>query len=130
MLIVKIEASENGSHKNQTATFCPEGYAILPEYLVPEHFPFFTIDSIEEGIITAVTDGIFPGVPAEERRRRAYETEQIISYGDTMLTVDAAREICSEYMCEDTDRARQIVSELTEKITVAKAAIREREGEE
>ena len=131
MIIVKIEPNENGSHNNQTASFCPDGYAILPDYLIPEHFPFFTIDKIEEGIITELTDGTFPPVEIspEQRREKAYETESIIEYNNEMITVDAARAICMEYAYENTDRAKQIVAELIEKITEAKETIRRREAD-
>lgn len=62
---------------------------------------------------------------AEEKREYAYETEPIIEYGNGVITVDAARNICEEYAYEDTDRAKAIVSELIAKITVAKQTIRE-----
>lgn len=129
MLIVKIDPNENGSHNNQTATECFDGWAILPSELIPEHFPFFTIDEIDGDTIKAVTDGEYPAVEIspEQRREIAYETEPIIEYNGAMITVDAARNVCMEYDYEDTDRARLIVTELIAKITEAKETIRERE---
>ena len=128
MRIVKREQNENGSYSNQTASVCRDGWYILPDELVPEHFPFFDIVSVDGDTITEVTDGEFPAVPAEERRKAAYETEPIIEYDGGLITVDEAREICLEYWFENTERANEIVLELTDKITAAKNAIREREG--
>ena len=65
-----------------------------------------------------------------EKRECAYETEAIIEYGEETITVDGARNICAEYQFEDTDRARGIVADLTTKITVAKAEIRQKYPDE
>ena len=42
MRIVEIKALENGSHRNQTGHFksIPEGYAVVPDDMSLENFPF------------------------------------------------------------------------------------------
>ena len=127
MILIKREQNANGSYSNQTSSALIDGYYILPEELMPPHFPFFTIDSVDGDTITAVTDGEYPAVPAEDRRKQAYETEPIIEYNGGLITVDEARNICLEYYFESTERAVEIVDELTAKITDAKEQIRGRD---
>ena len=82
MQIIEIAALENGAHRNQTGefTFIPFGWAVVPDALVMENFPFG--EAVAENIngvptITGWTPGIVPDVvepvaePTELERLRA-----------------------------------------------------------
>jgi hypothetical protein len=55
MRIIEIEALGNGAHRNQTGTFktIPEGWAMIPDNMETENFPFGEIEVNEiDGIMT------------------------------------------------------------------------------
>lgn len=60
-----------------------------------------------------------------QRRQNAYATRPMIEFGNDIITVDEARNICGEYMYDGTEKAAQIIAELSAKIAAAKEAIRE-----
>ena len=66
MRIVQIEKLENGAHRNQTITnlsHIPHGWAVVPEDMVTENFPFGDLTAEEvEGVMTVTswTPGIIP----------------------------------------------------------------------
>ena len=74
MKIIEIVALENGAHNNQTintGTFwgvaaktfpVPDGWAILPEDMVCENFPFgeITVDGSNPPVVTSWTPGESP----------------------------------------------------------------------
>ncbi len=53
MIIIEIQALENGSHRNQTGNFktIPEGWAVIPENMETLNFPFGVIETEDEDII-------------------------------------------------------------------------------
>lgn len=62
MRIIKIEAYPNGAHANQTTSAeitVPEGWAVIPDEMVCENFPFGTI-TVADGIVTSWTPGTVP----------------------------------------------------------------------
>ena len=65
MRIIEIQAQENGAHRNQTGPFStiPEGWAVIPDDMETESFPFGDV-AVEEldGVptVTAWTPGIVP----------------------------------------------------------------------
>lgn len=61
---------------------------------------------------------------AAEKRKYAYETEALIDNDGEMITIDAARNICLEYMFDGTERSSEIINNLSNLIAVAKADIR------
>lgn len=70
MRIVKIEAFDNGAHSNQTSNigFVPEGYAVIPDDMETENFPFGEVEAEEiDGVMTVTkwTPGEIPE-PVEE----------------------------------------------------------------
>lgn len=124
MRIVEIAALENGAHRNQTSHVCPDGWAIIPDNMECENFPFGT-PTVEDGIVTAWEAGVIPAEPepsAEERREIAYNTEKIIEWEDKMVTVTHAALLWQYYAAEGSARA----DELTTLIAAAKADIRGR----
>jgi hypothetical protein len=66
MKIVEIKALPNGAHRNQEGEFftIPEGYAIIPEGMELENFPFGEVIAEEiDGVMTVT--GWKPGVIPE-----------------------------------------------------------------
>ena len=62
MRIIEMKALPNGAHRNQTCdiSFVPEGWAVIPEEMeIPATFPFVNIE-VEDGIVTAITEGVVP----------------------------------------------------------------------
>lgn len=65
MRIVEIKALENGAHRNQEGTFhtIPEGWAVVPDNLTTENFPFGEIVVEEiDGVktVTVWNPGVLP----------------------------------------------------------------------
>ena len=55
MKMIEIASLENGGHRNQTFHgTLPDGWAVVPEELVTEHFPFgsVTVEASPEGVMT------------------------------------------------------------------------------
>ena len=127
-----IEYAPSAVTIENTTYFIPTGeqYAELGYYPVddtprPEGmFYSYTWEMIGGKVTRVWHEEPDPRTP-EEKREYAYETEPIIEYGNGIITVDEARNICDEYTYEDTDRAKEIVAELITKITAAKQHIRE-----
>ena len=67
MLLIELEALENGAHRNQRSDTAfpviPEGYAAVAEELEEEawgYLPFINITEVTDGVITGVEQGIIP----------------------------------------------------------------------
>lgn len=65
MLIIELQAQENGAHRNQKGTFhpVPEGWLpVMPsiEAEALSFLPFIVIDEVDRGWITAVSQGTIP----------------------------------------------------------------------
>ena len=67
MLLIELEALENGAHRNQRSDTAfpviPEGYAAVAEELEEEawgYLPFINITAITDGVITGVEQGTIP----------------------------------------------------------------------
>ena len=69
MRIIRIIASPNGGHANQTTSAnipLPSGWAIIPETMeIPETFPFVDLE-VEGKYVTKMTAGIVPPAPPAE----------------------------------------------------------------
>lgn len=79
MKIIEIIALDNGAHRNQTDDFqiIPEGWAVIPEDMETENFPFGEIEVEEiDGVMTVTkwTAGEMPEPePKPERKISAAE---------------------------------------------------------
>ena len=79
MRIVKLSASKNGAHKNQTYNgVVPEGWALLPDNVECENFPFGTpkTENVNgKTVVVEWTKGVVPepepDVPTELEKLRA-----------------------------------------------------------
>ena len=62
MRLIKIDAN-NGGHPYQTIDIemsVPEGWAVIPDDMeLPSTFPFVNIE-VEDGVVTAMTEGVVP----------------------------------------------------------------------
>lgn len=70
--IIKVAALDNGGHYNTTGTFAsiPEGWAVVPDDLTTENFPFGEVEVEEiDGVLTVTkwTPGEIPEVPEPEQ---------------------------------------------------------------
>lgn len=102
MTIIEISALENGAHRNQTGNMCtiPDGWAVIPDGMETENFPFgdVTVEEIN-GVMTVTswTPGEIPEPepepepePTTDERINNLETEnamlkaQITAQSDQM----------------------------------------------
>lgn len=69
MRLIEITALENGAHRNQMIRgkiAVPDGWAVVPDDLETENYPFGTVEVAEiDGVmtVTAWTPGTLPDVP-------------------------------------------------------------------
>lgn len=135
---ISIEADIKGQHAYQRSNVRiapPAGWCIVPEGMLPlENFPY---GEIETEIIDEVTyltkwmplpiPEVVPPTPtAEELRKNAYETEEIINWPegtDTMITVDQANLLYLDYFAEGN---QDVCTKLQTLIATAKNDIRNR----
>ena len=86
MWIIEIEALENGAHRNQNGGTrnVPEGWAVVPDDLETENFPFgeVTVEDIN-GVMT-VTKWVATDMPVVEEIPKEPSTTEIL---DTLLGV-------------------------------------------
>lgn len=81
MTIIEIQALDNGAHRNQTFHgVLPEGWAVLPDALETENFPFGEVEAEEIDGVMTVTKWI-PGVMPEPEPEPESEptTEEILN---------------------------------------------------
>lgn len=68
MTIIEISALENGAHRNQSGNMCtiPDGWAVIPDGMETENFPFGEVTAEEIDGIMTVTSWIPGTVPEPE----------------------------------------------------------------
>ena len=92
MQIIEIAALENGAHRNQVgAGTVPPGWAVIPEEMALDSFPFGEVEAAEIGGVMTVT-GWEPGeVPPEPEIRptadRRYEPGEYVTVDGIMYRV-------------------------------------------
>lgn len=69
MKIIEIKALGNGGHRNQTGNFTsiPEGWAVIPDGMVLENFPFGKVTVEEINNIMTVTKWVAGETPEAEK---------------------------------------------------------------
>ena len=69
MRLIEMETLSNGAHRNQTPTVPvqpPEGWAVIPDDMICENFPFGSVEAEEiDGVLT-VTNWTPGEIPATE----------------------------------------------------------------
>ena len=133
--IVEIAPLSNGAHRNQTYPgFVPEGWAVIPEDMETENFPFGEVEVKEIDGVMTVTNWTPGEVPApevvtptpSEQREEAYNTQPIVTWEGEQLTVTQAAQKWQYYAAEGSARA----DELQVLIAAAKQTIREQYPDE
>ena len=69
MRLVEIEKLNTGAHRNQTISHLntiPEGWAVIPEFIVCRKFPYGDITVEEINGVMTVTSGVAGEIPAPE----------------------------------------------------------------
>ena len=130
MRIIEIAALENGAHRNQSGEFSviPAGWAIVPEDLHMENFPFGDITAEEHnGVITVTAwqpkEMPLPVSPTPaEQREQIYRSEALLTWDGRDITIEDATQLWHYYAAEGSDKAR----DLQDLIASAKAEIREK----
>lgn len=79
MRIIEIAPLENGAHRNQTGTLqtIPDGWAVIPDDMDTENYPFGVVEAQEiEGVMTVTswTPGTIPE-PEPEPEPEPTDTE-------------------------------------------------------
>lgn len=70
MKLIEIAALENGAHRNQTSdtdfTSIPDGWAVVPDDMECENFPFGEVTAEEIDDIMTVTNWVAGVIPESE----------------------------------------------------------------
>ena len=81
MTIVEIKTLDNGGHRNQTidgAIPVPDGWAVIPDDMVCENFPFGEVTAKEIDGVMTVTNWVAGTIPeVDEPEQPISETEQL-----------------------------------------------------
>ena len=77
MLIVEISALSNGAHRNQSGNFLtvPDGWAVIPDTIDTENFPFGEVEVEEVNGVMTVTKWTAGTMPDPEPEPEAEPTE-------------------------------------------------------
>jgi hypothetical protein len=135
MRLIEIQALDNGAHNNQeimgvdpSAFPIPEGWAVIPDDMVCENFPFGEVEAAEiDGVMTVTkwTPGEMPEPEAKspsEMREEAYNTDPIIEWDGEYITVTEASTLWQYYAAEGSSKAYMLQT----LISNAKTQIREK----
>lgn len=139
MRIIEIVALKNGAHNEQDINWdnpdifpVPAGWAILPDGMNTPNFPFgsITVDDSTPPMVTSWTPLPIPEPEkptTAQQRENAYNTQAVIPWDGSMLTVTEASQKWQYYSAEgNTDKT----DDLTALIAEAKASIREQYPDE
>lgn len=144
MYIIKIDAFESGARpalQSWNKSVAPEGYALCPDSYFDIFYsttPAGFVDiEVSDGVVSAMTinqealDAYIASIPepvvtAAEKREEAYNTEKIIEWEGSMITVTEAAQLWQYYAAEGNAKA----DELTVLISAAKETIRQKYPDE
>ena len=131
--IVEIKALPDGGHRSQTYHGeVMDGYALIPEDMETTNFPYGEVEAAEiNGTMTVTkwTPGEVPVPPTPapaKQREEAYNTQAIIEWDGTRLTVTQAAQLWQYYAAEGSTKA----DELQALIAAAKETIRKQYPDE
>lgn len=92
MTIIEISVLENGAHRNQSGNMCtiPDGWAVIPDGMETENFPFGNV-AVEEinGVMTVTswTPGVMPEPePEPEPVKSIYDRVNELESENKLLT--------------------------------------------
>lgn len=85
MRLIKIEKLENGGHLNQTIdklSKIPEGYAVIPDDMITENFPFGDLTAeVIDGVMT-VTSWTPGEIPEPIPETETDEGNRVVTWND------------------------------------------------
>ena len=121
MRIIEIAPLSNGAHRNQSfhsvIEDILEGWAIIPDEMETENFPFGDVEIEEiDGVMTVIkwTPGAMPEpepINSSVLRENAYNNEAIILWDNNYITVTQASQLWQYYAAEGSLKAN-ILQEL------------------
>lgn len=84
MKIIEVKALDNGAHRNQVGDISsvPEGWAVIPDDMVCENFPFGEVEAAEvDGVMTVTkwTPGEMPKLPEPEEIETEPSTDDVLN---------------------------------------------------
>lgn len=90
MTIIEISALENGAHRNQSGNMCtiPDGWAVIPDGMETENFPFGELVAEEVGgvmTVTSWTPGTVPEPEPEPAGQTVYERVETLEAENALL---------------------------------------------
>ena len=98
MLIIEINALENGAHRNQESPFileAPSGWIEVPKELEEEamsYLPFIVLDIDENGALIGVSQGEVPEIEPEQEETKTIEDviydELAMAYTEGVNSID------------------------------------------
>lgn len=136
MYMIEIYPLANGAHNNQTVIEpVPNGWAIVPEDMETENFPFGNVEVAEiDGVMTVTSWTPLPlpapiPVSPSEKRRKAYTTGEVDGT-DWRIDYDGEHKTCDEltllgmqyYFRNETEAAAEIRALVEAKVGEIRAA--------
>ena len=125
--IVEVKALPGGLHRSQTYHGeVMDGYALIPADMETPNFPYGEVEASKiNGIMTVTkwTPGEVPALPTpapSKQREEAYNTQAIVDWEGSKITVTQAAQLWQYYAAEGSEKAAQLQA----LIAVAKEAIR------
>ncbi|MCD7947195.1 MAG: hypothetical protein LUG13_02700 [Oscillospiraceae bacterium] len=108
MLVIELEAQENGAHRNQSGgNVVPDGWAEIPAEMEAEatgYLPFIKL-TVEGGVVTAVAQGEIP-----EGLEEAEEAEPTV----TIESLQAENTLLKAQVAAQTERMEFVEEVITE----------------
>lgn len=90
MRLVEIQTLENGGHRNQTTNSTipvPEGWAVIPDEMVTESFPFGEVTAEEIDGVMTVTKWIPGIIPEPEPTPEPTPEPEYVTYDDLAAAI-------------------------------------------
>lgn len=93
MRIIQIAALENGAHRNQTGNFStiPAGWAVVPDGMLCENFPFGEVEAAEVEGVTVVTS--WSPLPLPEDPGPELEPEEVTTADMAAAIMEGVNEV-------------------------------------
>ena len=101
MKIIEITTLENGAHRNQTSTMrtVPDGWAVIPDGMETENFPFGDVTAEEINGVMTVTSWTPGEIPEPEP-----EPEPVKSVDDRVTELEAENKLLTSQIEAQSDQ--------------------------
>jgi hypothetical protein len=107
MKIIEVTALSNGAHRNQIGniTTIPSGWAVIPDGMITENFPFGEVTTAVINGVTTVTKWI-PGKKPELKPEKSKE----LTYIERIARLESAIEVLVKKGIITEEEYQQIIS--------------------